>query len=288
MPSRSLLSSVVVPTDFSEGAQHAVERVMRLPLAPKSKVTLLHVLPDDIPGKLRKEALAEAERSLEKSCARAAQLALSLGVKAQVVCDVVEGSAAEQIVKRAHTVEADLVCMGRHGRRSLVNMLLGSVAAKTIRIGDVPVLLVKHAPVNAYRRVVIAVDLQKGSDKVLKVSRPFVEEALDLSVLSATSVPYEEFVMLETGRADELRAEATRDAQKQLSALISKVGLVRAEAMVLPGDARVLILEQARTRAVELIVVGTRGLTGVKRLVLGSVAEWVLQNATTDVLVTRT
>ena len=48
MASRNVLLSVVVPTDFSEGSQQALERALNLPLGPKSKVTLLHVLPDDI------------------------------------------------------------------------------------------------------------------------------------------------------------------------------------------------------------------------------------------------
>jgi nucleotide-binding universal stress UspA family protein len=49
----------------------------------------------------------------------------------------------------------------------------------------------------------------------------------------------------------------------------------------------VRILEEAKAHSTELIVVGTRGLKGVKRIVLGSVAEWILANASCDVLVGR-
>ena len=64
----------------------------RLPLGPKSKVTLLHVVPDDIPGTLRKDALVEAERSLEKALARVHQVAIDRGLSPrQFVADVVEG-----------------------------------------------------------------------------------------------------------------------------------------------------------------------------------------------------
>lgn len=297
MPSRNLLSSVVVPTDFSEGAQHALDRALRLPLGPKSKLTLLHVLPDDIPGKLRKEAIAEAERSLEKTAARASQEILRAGMKVQVVSDVVEGVASEQILKRAHTVEADVICMGRHGRRSLTQVLLGSVSSKVVRVSDLPVLVVKshglqpggasQAGLNPYRRVVAAIDLLKGSDRVLKAMKPYVEGVVDLSVLHASAIPYEDFVLLDSSRVEELRVEALSQATKDLRSLVTKAGLVRAEPKVAGGDARLLILEEAKAHTAELIVVGTRGVKGLKRVVVGSVAEWVLANAPCDVLVTR-
>lgn len=285
MPSRNQLSSVVVPTDFSEGGQLALERALRLPLAPKAKLTLLHVLPDDIPGRLRKEALVEAERSVEKAAARASQLAMTQGLKLTVVSDVLEGDAATQILKRAHTVEADVIVLGRHGRRSLVNLLLGSTAAKIARNGDVPVLVVKGQPLGAYRRAIVAVQINKSAERLLKLVKPYVEEALDLGVVHASSVPYEEYVLLEVGDASRLRELAEKDAAKTLQALVRKSGLVRAESKVTPGDARVRILEEAKSRSSELIVVGTRGLTGVKRIVLGSVAEWILANAPCDVLI---
>ena len=287
MPSRNLLSSVVVPTDFSEGGQLALERALRLPLALKAKLTVLHVLPDDIPGKLRKEALAEAGRSVEKAAARASQLAMANGHKLTIVADVLEGDAATQIVKRARTVEADVIVLGRHGRRSLANLLLGSTAAKISRNGDVPVLVVKSQPGGAYRRAVVAVELNLGGEKLLKLVKPYVEEALDLNVIHASSVPYEDYVLLELGPMTRLREVAQKDAAKVLQSMVRKSGLVRAESKVTPGDPRVRILEEAKAHSAELIVVGTRGLKGVKRIVLGSVAEWILANAACDVLVGR-
>jgi nucleotide-binding universal stress UspA family protein len=287
MPSRNLLSSVVVPTDFSEGGQLALERALRLPLAPKAKLTVLHVLPDDIPGKLRKEALAEAGRSVEKAAARASQLAMANGHKLTIVADVLEGDAATQIVKRARTVEADVIVLGRHGRRSLVNLLLGSTAAKISRTGDVPVLVVKNQPGGAYRRAVVAVELTPGGEKLLTLVKPYVQEALDLSVVHASSVPYEDYVLLELGPMTRLREVAQKDAAKTLQSMVRKSGLVRAESKVTPGDPRVRLLEEAKAHSAELIVVGTRGLKGVKRIVLGSVAEWILANASCDVLVGR-
>jgi nucleotide-binding universal stress UspA family protein len=165
--------------------------------------------------------------------------------------------------------------------------LLGSTAAKISRNGDVPVLVVKSQPGGAYRRAVVAVELNPGGERLLKLVKPYVEEALDLNVIHASSVPYEDYVLLELGPMTRLREVAQKDAAKTLQSMVRKSGLVRAESKVTPGDPRVRILEEAKAHSAELIVVGTRGLKGVKRIVLGSVAEWILANASCDVLVGR-
>lgn len=287
MPSRNPLASVVVPTDFSDGAQQALTRALRLPLGPKSKVTLLHVVPDDIPGTLRKEAIAEAERSLDKALARVHQVALDRGLSPkQFVADVVEGESSAQILKRAHTVEADVICMGRHGRTSLVELRIGSTAIKVVRHGDVPVLIVRSPAPSSYQKAIIAVDLTLASSKVLKAAKPFLQETNHVEVLHASSVPFEDYVVVSGDRADEYREDALKGAIKDLNGLVTKSGL-KAEGRVLGGDARLLIVEEAKATGAELIVVGTHGRKGVRKLILGSVAEWIMTHASCDVLVTR-
>lgn len=276
-----------MPTDFSDGAQQALTRALRLPLGPKSKVTLLHVVPDDIPGVLRKEALSEAERSLDKALARVHQLALDRGLSPrQFVADVVEGESSAQILKRAHTVEADVICMGRHGRTSLVELRIGSTALKVVRHGDVPVLIVRSPAPRSYQSAIIAVDLTLMSSKVLKAAKPFVEDTNQVEVLHASSVPFEDYVVVSGDRAEEYREETLKGAIKDLDTLVAKSGL-KATGRVLGGDARLLIVEEAKARNAELIVVGTHGRKGVRKLILGSVAEWIMTHATCDVLVAR-
>lgn len=274
-----------MPTDFSAGAQQALERALRLPLGPRSKLTLLHVLPDDIPGKLRKEAFNEAERNMAKTLAAVQPLIEEGGLAPrQVVTDVVEGNSVQQIVKRAHTVEADVICMGRHGRGSLLDVLIGSTARKVVKAGDVPVLLVRSAAREAYRSVLVAVDLTLGSPKVIKAARPYLQQSTEVEVLYASSVPYEDYVVMSASRSEEFRQAAMDEAAQELKALVTKTGL-KATPRVLGGDPRMVIVEEAKAQESELIVLGTHGRKGLKKLVLGSVAEWVLSHASCDVLV---
>lgn len=286
MARQNLLTSVVVPTDFSEGAQKALERALRLPLSPKAKLTLLHVIPDDIPGTLRKQAIDESERSIEKMIARAHTLAMEKGISPiQFVGDVVEGAAAHQIMKRARTVEADVIVIGRHGRRPVVDLFVGTTAQRVVRDGEVPVLLVQAPTEAAYKSALVSVDLERTSAAVLKAARPLLT-GVDTTVFHASRVPFEDYVTMSGELTQSYREEFVTDAKKDLAALVKKSGLEAREVAV-SGDPRILILDEARQLGAELIVVGTHARKGLQRFLVGSVAEWVLRHARCDVLVVR-
>lgn len=286
MARAKLLTSVVVGTDFSAGAQLALERALHLPLAKRAKLTLLHAVPDDIPGVLRRQALDEAERSLEKALARVHGLALARGLTpAQVVLDVVEGEPARQLLKRARTVEADLVVLGRHGRRPLADLFLGSTAQRVVRQGDVPVLLTQLPSPHAYQRALAAVDLRGGAREALQQARPLLAQAADVTLFHASRVPFEEYVTLTGELSRSYREEFLTGARGQLEQLLKRSQLDGARPVVQPGDARLLVLEAVRQRQAELLVVSTHPKKRLERFFMGSVAEWLLAHAKCDVLV---
>ncbi|MCA3013345.1 MAG: universal stress protein [Myxococcaceae bacterium] len=284
-----LLSSVLVPTDFSPGAQVALERALHLPLAPRAKVTLLHVLPAGIPGRLRADAIADAERSLEKHLAQVRALAVERGVApAQFVGDVVEGAAAHHVMKRANAVEADVICIGRHGRRGVVDLFLGSTVTKVVRQTEHPVLLAQRKPTGPYVRPLFALDPTHAALTVarqgLRVLAPATKR---VTVAHATPIPYEDFVSVSADQRIALRKQFEKDGERALTALLKRLPGVHFDAVVKSGDARTLLVEQAQALDADLLVLGSHGRGSVARFLVGSVAEWVLANATSDVLVVR-
>jgi len=145
------LRTVVVPTDFSEDADHAVDELGRLfgPHARGARVVLLHVyhLPllleplfgdvrvipasfDEISGQLREDLEPAAERL------RAAGF--------EVDVDVREGDPSAVVVQRAEDLGADLVAMGTRGRSGLRHVLLGSTAERVVQHASCPVLSVRR------------------------------------------------------------------------------------------------------------------------------------------------
>jgi nucleotide-binding universal stress UspA family protein len=284
-----LLTSVLVPTDFSAGAQLALERALHLPLAPRAKVTLLHVLPEGIPGRLRTEAIIDAERSIEKHLAQVRTLAVERGIgPAQFVGDVVEGSAAHHVMKRANTIEADLICIGRHGRRGVVDLVLGSTVTKVLRQTEHPVLLVQRPAKGPYRKPLFALDPTHAALTVAKVGLRLIDPAEKrVTVFHASPIPYEDFISVSAEQRIALRKKFEKDGEKALKALLKKLPGVSFEAVVKSGDARTLVLEQADALDADLTVAGTHGRGAVARFLVGSVAEWVLSHARNDVLVVR-
>ncbi len=144
------IRSILVPTDFSPTAEHAVDHACLLARSLGARITLLHVyqLPDYF--------VAGGEGYLPQP---EAQLNVLDSVRAQLDAEVerigpragrpvgarsIEGKAAEEIVRAAHKGNYDLIVMGTHGRKGIGRVVLGSIAEQVLRRADCPVLTVRE------------------------------------------------------------------------------------------------------------------------------------------------
>ncbi|CAN5923971.1 universal stress protein [soil metagenome] len=289
----SPLAHVLVATDFTAGAAHAAARAAGLPLAKGARLSILHVLPDRLPQKLRASAEAEARRQLGR-VTRAVSKAVSARGRSDlaIASDFCAGQAYVEIIRRARSAGAELIVLGRHGRRPFKDMFLGSTASRVLRAGDVPVLVVSRRPARPYRRPMVAVDLEDTSravvDLALRVLAPEVSSAV---LAHAYHVPFEGFLTpgARPGDVTELRKEYLGIARSSLVRLIASLGPcgVAWETSVRRGDPRsVILLDAARQRA-DLLVIGTHGRSGLAHALIGSVAEGIVDSAPLDVLVAR-
>lgn len=133
---------IVVPTDFGEIAEHAVDMAVDLAAKYGAKLTLVHVYA--IPTPAYAEAFAWPVEEIEKAAKDALERELAK-IRARhpdthAVLEV--GAAYDRIVEVVKSRGADLVVMGTHGRRGLPHLVLGSVAEKVVRLSPVPVLTV--------------------------------------------------------------------------------------------------------------------------------------------------
>lgn len=275
-------SIVLVPTDFSSSAQHALARALRLPLAPAARVVLLHVLPDRMPETLRAEVEAEARTSLAKLVASSA---IPDGVV--LATEIVTGEAYEQIIARARMLDASLVVIGRHGQRRIRDLLIGSTAERTLRYGDVPVLVVNLEPEGPYRRPLVASDLEDSSLRVVDLARSVLEPEVAIDLVHAFRVPFGG--LRYTSGSARLEQGLETEARAALDKLVQSLGDDRARwnPVLRLGDARTVLLTEIVSRDADLAVIGTHGRSGIAHAIVGSVAEWVIAAARCDVLVTR-
>jgi nucleotide-binding universal stress UspA family protein len=144
---------ILVPTDFGDSSDRAVDIAVELAEKLDASVTLLHTYeiptyayaglafaPDDYLSAVADAAKRDLEAVLAKVRARMPR------VKAMLR----QGEPRAEILAAIHETRADLVVMGTHGRHGLARAFLGSVAEATVRSSRIPVLTTRSAPGGAY------------------------------------------------------------------------------------------------------------------------------------------
>lgn len=280
------LSRLLVPTDFSPGAKWSLQRALLLPLAHEASLHLLHVLPS-VPLKKRAMVRAAAEVAMEELV----EFARGKTPELEVSFELVSGEAYVEIIRCARRVGSELIVIGRHSRRPLRDLVIGSTAARVIRKVDVPVLAVASEPKHAYRRPCIATDLEDTSSRTLELAlRVAGRQVKVFHVVHAFNVPFEGFVTptLSAREESEYRRDFRHAATKGLNELLARYQVgVDWKKSIHAGDARLVLMEAVGRSKADLIALGTHGRSGVSHALVGSVAEWVISAAPCDVLVGR-
>lgn len=195
------------------------------------------------------------------------------------------GDPASAILDQADAIRADLVVMGSRGLGPVRSMVTGSVASGVLDGAPCPVLV---ARTSRSRYVLLATDGSRASIGATDViARWPIFDETEVKVLSvATLAP--QYRELPPTRAQRQGAATSRHREIAVAAANTLKGAGRrAIPFVRTGDEASQIVHFAEARSVDLIVLGSRGHTGLKRTLLGSVARDVLASTPTSVLVVR-
>jgi nucleotide-binding universal stress UspA family protein len=228
-----------------------------------------------------REAIERAERALDRP-----------GLKVEGF--LLRGRPASSIVDEAKAMEADLVVVGSRGHGTIATMVLGSTAAEIVDHAPCPVLVARGTTLGS---VVFADDgsgAARTAEHVLVEWPIFAGCPISVVTVAEVAVPvaagftpglYDQVLASYTKSVDEAREEVREEADTAAGRL-DDAGL-DARPIVLEGDPAAEIVRFATERGTGTIVMGTRGHTGVARLLLGSVARNVLLHAPCSVLVVR-
>jgi nucleotide-binding universal stress UspA family protein len=282
------LDTIVAATDFSDDAGHAVRRAARLAARHGARLELLHVVDrvglDAVRAWVREpadlaERLVEDARRLLGRCAA--------GVGAAASPRVAVGGVLEEILSSCGA--AGLLAIGAHGVNPLRDAIVGTSAARLVGRCRTPILVVRQPANDDYRNVLVAVDLQPGSEPVFAAAARLAPDAQP-SALHAYEVPFEGMLQragVEQAYVDRHREDAFRRAFEDIRRLSAATGgdAERFLPVVARGDAARLTLERAHAIGADLIVMGKRRRSAMEALALGSVTRHVLANAKADVLV---
>ena len=270
-------------------------------VGPGDRVMVLHVTPALLPWLPRSsESLPEwkdlargrSQRS-DQLLAAAARRLNTWDIEAELLRAADDPAAA--ILRLAREREADLVIVGARGRKER-GFLIGSVSQKVKALAEVDVLVVRRgAPFDRSTfRALLAVD---GSPESLRAVESFATKiraeraevtllhALDLPPRTVWNVLTDQDEMDASSLPAALQERADMALSPALAALRTKG--IEATTEIRRGNPAEEILDAAARHHSDLVVMGARGLTGLRGLMVGSVTQRVVRYGATSVLVTR-
>ncbi len=146
------IEHILVPFDFGEPSDCALEYAVNLAKSLHARVFLLHVFEVPVVGfpyntmpigaDAASRIVVAAEQALDRAVSR------FRGHHVEVVPMLEPGDARDVILGVASDIEADLIVMGTHGRKGIARALIGSITESVVRRSTVPVVTI-HGPVRA-------------------------------------------------------------------------------------------------------------------------------------------
>jgi len=290
---------VLVAFDGSACAQVAIDLVRTVPWAPSSQIHVVSVVDSALPpyGTGDSGAADPIERQgtliggLANNLDRLAQTLVT--TDRTVETHVIVGRPATAIVDEARALGADLIVVGSRGHGTIASMVLGSVSAEVADHATCPVLVARRS---TWSRAVLGVDGSRNAQRAIDVVRDWsVFAGLTINVVSVadTGLPVTSSLALGgyPGAIDYPGTERANVVEHGRWAERAARELTAAGRPATPqapeGSPAAELIRIAREDDADVLVVGTRGQTGVKRLLVGSVARNVLLHAGSSVLVIK-
>jgi nucleotide-binding universal stress UspA family protein len=266
--------SLLVCSDGSDEGLNAVTQALALGQTCGSKVyvlQLVEIVPEfeavapDLRACLEEEIHRQKVATASEAALRGVQL------EYRVVHSV---SPFAAIVAEADQIQPGLILMGRYGRTALLRLAMGSVTARVIGLSSFNVLVVPQGAPLSFKRLLIASDGSLYSDAALTEAIAMASGAN--SELLGVAVAREEGEIPEAQEiVHRMMAAANREGVSFQG--FSPQGL----------EADDGIIQVARENHVDLIIMGSHGRTGFKKLLMGSVTERVIGQTTCPVLVVK-
>lgn len=287
------LEKALLSTDGSEFSEGAEREAVKLAKLSACKLFVMSAIETN----MEFEALAPLvfEREEEQARDRLEQVK-AIAAKEGVECEIIvrhADSPFHAIVEEAEKNQVDMIIMGRRGRTGLKRLLMGSVTAKVIGHAPCDVLVVPKAAEIRYQRILVATD---GSKYSLAAAAAAVGIAMRCKaklyvvsvVPSETDSPFD--IVHSEAQYNSIGQKEFQDGEKNVNDLlvIAKQEGVNVEGHIIQGRPYEVIVENAREKGVDLIVMGSHGRTGMERLLMGSVTERVVGNTDCSVLVVKT
>jgi len=284
----------LIATDGSAAAKAAVATAVRFPWPDGSRA--FGVVAKQVRPEYRRSILLAAlDRTADLVATNAARALSRRWPDAQM--RVVDASPVDAIVKEAMRFQADVIVMGWRGHGGVRRLLMGTVSRGVVRRAPCAVLVVRRV-LRDLRHLVVGFDssahAQRGVEFISTLNPPRGGRVSLFTAVDTMHVPSQGMVPANTRAAisaavaqiNKERLARTHQALDRATDTLTRVGWKVDRVVSTGAPLRELLATVAQKRA-DLVVVGAKGATGVRHLLLGSVAEGVLNRSRVPVLIAR-
>ncbi len=286
-------NKILVPVDFSEFSDMAVDYALFLAENYNARITLMHSLVlhhEDVEGETHLKDYAKFAQDKEKEIRAELQQRHNreagkrgLSIEAHIRRGI---NAADSILEYIDEQEFDLVVMGTHGRTGLKKFLYGSVAEKVVRLSPIPVLTT-HQKLQKFslQKILVPIDFSDNSKKALDFAEPiakkFDSRLTFLHVVEQEVPPaYYAATVESIFSIDKDFKDRSIEKLKELTGYEEK----DADLVITEGRSHKDIVDYAEDNNFDLIIMATRGLSVLDHFLIGSTTERVVRLASCPVL----
>jgi nucleotide-binding universal stress UspA family protein len=305
--------SLLVPLDGSAAAEHALPWALSLARRFEAALKIAHVhapvggaygeggwYDAIVDRELREQMQAYLDGVIQR---------LSEVTNVSLSSALLDGLVAGAINRHAMESGVDLVVMTTQGRGLVARFWLGSVADRLVRQLTIPILFVRPQAVDAdlsqepkFKHMLIPLDGSQLAEQILEPAAALaVATNAEVTLLRVVQQFTPDSFAPGSGRVSGIRPALLKQLQEvdrqecqraedylnQLRERLRQYSLNVQTKVVSHRQPATAILDEASTHGVDLIALATHGRGGLKRLLVGSVADKVLRGATTLVLVSR-
>jgi len=294
-----MYKQILVPLDGSSVAEQVLPSARFLARGLDVPVALLGIVELAFP--MSKEKDQYFDTTIEDSVRRSGDYLKKIAQtfpRAKVSFAVEKGRAEEVIIAKAAADKQTLITMATHGRSGINRWLLGSVAEKVLRGSANPLLLIraraeaKTEGETTLKSIVVPLDGSEVAESILPAVMEIAKKlSIETVLFRACNVPYSVFgghghYALINELLGGIKAEAREYLEKK-TAELKKHGLEKVSYVLQEGSGADEIISFGQRRPDNMIAMCTHGYSGVKRWVLGSVAEKVVRHSGDPVLMVR-
>ena len=301
---------ILFATDGSDSASNAAGMLTRFPFPVDRSAVVMTVFDSKLlaVGKhldldeSQNRVIKEAEQTLREDIDQLLADNASRLKDAGWVCSTESrmGNPAEEIIKTADELQPDMIVLGSHGHKGVKHFLLGGVSDRVLRHAHCSVLIVKPStrlsapPDDSSQhlpwRILVAYDGSNSAQEAISLcaSLPLHKDA-EISVVSVMPMihMYHQDLRQQLNPIWQQKKLAQKKALEQaVNDLQWPTRQVTTE-LLEGADVSQVILDIAKTRDIDLVVIGSKGRSTFERFMLGSITNYVAGHAPCSVMVVR-